>query len=44
MAEAAKEGLHRKLAEAEARVASMSETVEDLRSGLEQQREQAGLR
>ena len=44
LAEAAKEGLHKKLAEAEARVASMSDTVEDLRMGLAQQREHAGAR
>ena len=44
VAAAAKEGLQKKLAEAEARVATMSDMVEDLRSGLAQQRDEAGLR
>ena len=44
VADAAKEGLHRKLAEAEARVSSMLDTVEDLRSGLAEQQQEAGAR
>ena len=43
-ADAAKEGLHRKLAEAEARVSSMLDTVEDLQAGLAQQQQEAGAR
>lgn len=41
---AAKEGLGRKLREAEARAESLAETVEELRAGLERQRAAADMR
>jgi hypothetical protein len=41
---AAKEGLGRKLREAEARVESLAETVEELRAGLDRQRAAADYR
>ena len=40
----AKEGLQRKLKEAEARVESLAETVEELRNGLARQQAAADLR
>ncbi len=41
---AAKEGLGRKLREAEAQAESLAETVEELRAGLERQRAAADMR
>ena len=40
----AKEGLQRKLREAEARVESLAETVEELRTGMARQQASADLR